>query len=45
MQTACIAAIADAGFTVQGYREKVEKRLVEPWYIDGSGALKKRGAG
>jgi HEAT repeat protein len=44
VQTACINTLAESGFTVQGYREKVEKRLSEGWYIDGSGALKKRGA-
>jgi HEAT repeat protein len=45
VQTACIASIAESGFTVQGYREKIEKRLPEGWFVDGSGALKKRGAG
>jgi hypothetical protein len=29
---------------VQGFREKIEKRLADPWYLDGSGAVKKRGA-
>lgn len=43
VQTAAIAAVAEAGFTVQGFREKVEKRLIEPWYLDKSGALKQRG--
>src|SRR5262249_20307263 len=44
VQTACIAALFESGFTVQGFREKVDKRLSDPWYLDGSGALKKRGA-
>lgn len=44
VQTTVIAALAESGFTVQGYREKVEKRLIEPWYVDGAGALKRRGA-
>lgn len=43
VQTAAIAALHESRFTVQGYREKVEKRIAEPWYLDGSGALKKRG--
>lgn len=44
VQTAAIAALHDSRFTVQGFREKVEKRLSDPWYLDGSGAVKKRGA-
>jgi len=44
VQTAAIAALHESKFTVQGYREKVEKRLSDPWYLDGSGAVKKRGA-
>jgi HEAT repeat protein len=44
VQTACINTLAESAFTVQGYREKVEKRLSEGWFIDGAGALKKRGA-
>ncbi len=43
VQTAAIAALHESKFTVQGYREKVEKRLSDPWYLDGSGAVKKRG--
>ena len=44
VQTAVVGALAESGFKVQGFREKVEKRLVEPWYLDGSGTLKRRGA-
>ena len=43
VQTACVAMLCDCGFTVQGYREKVEGRLSEPYYLDKSGAVKKRG--
>ena len=44
VQTAAIAALHESGFTVQGYREKVEKRLSDPWPLDSSGAVKKRGS-
>jgi hypothetical protein len=44
VQTAAVAALHESRFTVQGYREKVEKRLSDPWYLDGSGAVKRRGA-
>jgi hypothetical protein len=37
-------ALAETGFTVQGYREKVEARLPEGFYVDKSGVVKKRGA-
>lgn len=43
VQTACIQALADTGYAVQGHREKVEARLSEPFFIDRSGAVKKRG--
>ena len=43
VQTAALAAIADSEFTVQGYREKVEARLPQGWFVDKSGAVKKRG--
>jgi hypothetical protein len=43
VQTAAVAALHESRFTVQGFREKVEKRLSDPWYLDGSGAVKKRG--
>ncbi len=42
VQTAAIEAISASQFTVQGYREKVEKRLGDGWHLDKSGALKKR---
>jgi HEAT repeat protein len=44
VQTACVMALAETGFTVQGYREKVEARLPEGFYVDKSGVVKKRGA-
>ncbi len=43
VQVAAIEAIAASDFTVQGFREKAEKRLGEGWHLDKSGALKKRG--
>ncbi len=43
VQTAALNAIADSQFTVQGYREKVEARLPQGWFVDKSGAVKKRG--
>ncbi|GMU61455.1 MAG: hypothetical protein AMXMBFR34_32180 [Myxococcaceae bacterium] len=44
VQTACVMALVDTGFTVQGYREKVEARLPEGTYVDKSGVVKRRGA-
>jgi hypothetical protein len=44
VQTACMNALIETGFTVQGYREKVEARLTEGHFIDKSGAVKKRGS-
>jgi hypothetical protein len=35
-------ALADGGFGVQGYREKVEALLQEPFFVDKSGILKRR---
>jgi HEAT repeat protein len=43
VQTAAIAALHEGGFGVQGYREKVESLLAEPYFVDRSGLLKKRG--
>ena len=43
VQTAALEAIAASQFTVQGFREKVEKRLGDGWHLDKAGALKKRG--
>jgi len=43
VQTAAIAALHDSGFGVQGYREKVESLLADPYFIDRAGIVKKRG--
>jgi len=44
VQTAALAALADSGFGVQGYREKVEALLTEPFFIDKAGIVKRRGS-
>ncbi|HET6980579.1 MAG TPA: HEAT repeat domain-containing protein, partial [Myxococcaceae bacterium] len=44
VQTASIEAIARSGFGVQGYREKVESLLPEPFFVDKAGIMKRRGA-
>ena len=44
VQTAAIEAISRSGFGVQGYREKVESLLPEPFFVDKAGILKRRGA-
>lgn len=44
VQTACVQALVDTGFEVQGFREKVEQRLPEGYFIEKSGVVKKRGA-
>ncbi len=37
-----LAALADGQFGVQGYREKVESLLQEPYFIDKEGVVKRR---
>ena len=44
VQTAALAALQESGFGVQGYREKVEPLLVEPYVLDKSGVVVKRQA-
>lgn len=44
VQTACVQTLVETGFEVQGFREKVEKRLPEGHFIDRSGVVKKRGS-
>lgn len=44
VQTACVQTLVEAGFEVQGYREKVEKRLPEGYVVDKAGFVKKRGS-
>jgi HEAT repeat protein len=41
--TSAIQTLHDSGFGVQGYREKVEAMLQEPFFVDKSGVVKKRG--
>lgn len=43
VQTRCIELLAETSLPVTGFREKVEALLAEPWYLDKSGAVKKRG--
>lgn len=43
VQTAAIAALHESGFGVQGYREKVESLIPEPYFVDKAGVVKKRG--
>jgi hypothetical protein len=43
VRVACIAALFESGFGVQGYREKVEAQLADPYFVDKAGAVKKRG--
>jgi hypothetical protein len=38
-----VSALAELGFGVQGYREKVEALIEEPFFVDKAGLLKKRG--
>jgi HEAT repeat protein len=43
VKTQAIATLHDSGFGVQGFREKVEGLLSDPFFIDKSGIVKKRG--
>jgi HEAT repeat protein len=43
VQTRCVEVLAETGFEVQGYREKVEKRVADPYFVDKAGLVKKRG--
>ena len=43
VQSACVALLFECGFPVQGFREKVEARLSDPFHLDKSGVVKKRG--
>jgi hypothetical protein len=38
-----LQALAELGADVKGYRPSVEAQLVEPWYLDKEGRVKKRG--
>jgi HEAT repeat protein len=44
VQTAALSALQESGFGVQGFREKVEALLVEPYVLDKSGVVVKRQA-
>ena len=44
VQVAAIEALAESGFGVQGFREKVEALLPEAFFVDKAGILKHRGA-
>lgn len=43
VQTAALSALQESGFGVQGYREKVEAVINEPYYLDGNGLVRRRG--
>lgn len=42
VQTAALAALQESGFGVQGYREKVEATLTEPYFLDSKGVVQSR---
>ncbi len=44
VQVAAVEALAESGFGVQGFREKVEALLPEGFFVDKAGVLKRRGA-
>lgn len=43
VQSACVQVLADTGFDVKGYTEKVQAKVAEPFFVDRSGVVKKRG--
>ncbi|HET9450150.1 MAG TPA: HEAT repeat domain-containing protein [Aggregicoccus sp.] len=42
VQTAALAALHQSGFGVQGYREKVQAVVAEPYFLDASGNVQRR---
>ena len=42
VQTAALAALHQSGFGVQGYREKVQAVVAEPFFLDASGTVQRR---
>lgn len=42
VQVAALGALQESGFGVQGYREKVEAVMNEPYYLDGNGLVQRR---
>jgi hypothetical protein len=43
VQVAAVEALAESGFGVQGFREKVEALVPESFFVDKAGLLKRRG--
>ena len=43
VQTGVLAALAEAGFGVQGFREKVEALVADPFTLDREGVVHRRG--
>jgi hypothetical protein len=43
VQTAAISALHQSEFGVQGFREKVERLATDPYFVDKSGVVKRRG--
>jgi HEAT repeat protein len=43
VQSAAITALADSGLPVQGFREKVEALVSDPYFVDKAGQVKRRG--
>ncbi len=43
VQTACIQALAETGFATTGYQKKIEAMLSDPYTLDKSGVVKRRG--
>jgi HEAT repeat protein len=42
VQVAALGALQESGLGVQGYREKVEAMMSEPYYLDGNGLVQRR---
>jgi hypothetical protein len=42
VQVAAVTALEASGFGVQGYRERVESLLPEPYFVDRAGLVHKR---
>ncbi|QRK05798.1 HEAT repeat domain-containing protein [Archangium violaceum] len=42
VQVAALSALQESGFGVQGYREKVEPLMTDPYYLDGNGVVQRR---
>jgi len=43
VQMACIHALAETGFPTQGYQKKIEALVADPYVLDKSGVVKKKG--